>query len=281
MHELAFRASVHAAAARNRTKLLAPYYAGRQPNGTDQLRAAAAAWTQRVAFTRGRQRAAAYSSDWRYACAAAAVSVAGACAVLPLYARWWALGRAPSLNPLETGVAMGASLLLLPPPPPPPPPGTTAAPPRLPRHRPHQQQQQQHRWRWPWLRREREREQVQQRQGQGQERRVPVRAVNSNDGPRRIVARLGARRVQYGAVRWERDLAASGRVDEDGWDADGGVGRSPAAIVGGGEDVPTYQRHGGEGADGEGKWCLRMVDVDRVRQRRGVVRKPRAGEILT
>jgi hypothetical protein len=46
------------------------------------------------------------------ATAAVSVGVAGVIAALPLYFGWWELGREPSLNPLETGVAMEAPLLL-------------------------------------------------------------------------------------------------------------------------------------------------------------------------
>jgi hypothetical protein len=53
-----------------------------------------------------------HRTNWAVAAAAAAVGVAGVLAELPPYFGWWELGRAPSLNPLETGVAMGAPLLL-------------------------------------------------------------------------------------------------------------------------------------------------------------------------
>jgi hypothetical protein len=101
------------------------------------------------------------------ATAAVVVGVAGMLAVLPLYVSWWELGCAPSLNPLETGVAMEAPLLL-----------RRAAPPEESgaadddsggggRHQRQQQQQ---------------------------------RRVNSNGGHVHIEARVGALHVLYCAV---------------------------------------------------------------------------------
>jgi hypothetical protein len=129
MRELAFRMSLHAAspaAAFNRTHILTlnyrlintsaegiDYLDDLESNATSlaRLRAAAASWTQRVPI-HGRKTLLVYRTNWAVAAAAAAVGVLGVLAVLPLYFGWWELGRAPSLNPLETGVAMGAQLLL-------------------------------------------------------------------------------------------------------------------------------------------------------------------------
>jgi hypothetical protein len=72
-----------------------------------RLRAAAASWTQRIPI-HGHQTLIVYRTNWAVAAVAAAVGVAGVLAVLPLDFGWW---RVPSLNPLETVVAMGAPLL--------------------------------------------------------------------------------------------------------------------------------------------------------------------------
>ncbi len=111
----------------NRTRILVPNYRWvnwsatshqmvRSPatNATAlaQLRAAAASRMQCVLIY-GHKTQIVPRTNRAEAAAAATVSVAGVLVVLPLYFGWWELGRAPSLNPLETGVAMGAPLLLL------------------------------------------------------------------------------------------------------------------------------------------------------------------------
>jgi hypothetical protein len=132
MRELAFRMGLHAAspaATLNRTYIASGNYIdvvqytsahassiSRHERWRDNatvaamLRADVDSWTQRAEF-HGHQRLLVYRTAAPMAAAAALVGLAGVLAVLPLYSGWWALGRAPSLNPLETGVAMGAPLL--------------------------------------------------------------------------------------------------------------------------------------------------------------------------
>ncbi len=120
--------SLHAAnpaTALNRTQILEPNYSwvnyvdgektleGAMKNATGEalLRAASESWTQRVPY-HGHESRIVYRTNRAVAAAAVVVGVAGVLAVLPLYVGWWELGRAPSLNPLEMGIAMGAPLLL-------------------------------------------------------------------------------------------------------------------------------------------------------------------------
>ncbi len=52
-----------------------------------------------------------YRTDWRTAAAAIAISFLGVAATLPLYWRWWRLGRSVTLSPVEIAKAFGAPLL--------------------------------------------------------------------------------------------------------------------------------------------------------------------------
>jgi hypothetical protein len=67
-------------------------------------------WTQRVRY-RGTEERVVYRTHRGFLAAGAAASLVGVLAVLPLYYGWWRLGRAVSLNPLETAKAFGAPLL--------------------------------------------------------------------------------------------------------------------------------------------------------------------------
>jgi hypothetical protein len=195
------------------------------------------------------------------AAAAVAVGLAGVLAVLPLYVGWWELGRTPSLNPLETGVAMGAPLLLQQ---------------RAPNqscdsgsdncggHSGGQRQQQQ--------------QQQQQR------------SVNSNGGHAHIETRVGALRVRYCAIPAvdEDEVVDGGSKDEDGLaKADTLRGVDDDAVI-----VPQTQQQqesnqqltytdGDVELVGSGKGMrLRLVDEQQMLRRRVKMVKPRKGEMF-
>jgi hypothetical protein len=269
MRQLAFYMSVHAANAQglNRTALFKPYFT---PvgfhNGTGKpsaeahaqaeaaQRAAAAKWTQRVRFN-GSQQQTVHEADPAFVATAAAIGVAGVLAVLLLlYAGWWELERAPSLNLLETGLAMGAPLLLR------QPPTTTTS--------------------TTTTTRTMMTAAVADNGGGGGV------TVNSNADHVHIVARLGARRVRYGAVPVHE--GGHGETEYMGDDDTGEPlhstmdGAAYAALRDEQQQPlpPGYADGmvgGGHTSGAGGRMRLRLVDVDETLQRGVAVLTPKKG----
>ncbi len=102
LREYAFRASLDVPRHVNRT-----LSKGTADNTTLHWQAG---WSQLVPMNTTSERTV-YGTDWAFAAVAAAASVMGAAAVLPLYYGCWTLGRRVSLNPLEIAKAFGAPLL--------------------------------------------------------------------------------------------------------------------------------------------------------------------------
>jgi hypothetical protein len=178
------------------------------------------------------------------------VGVAGVLAVLLLlYTGWWELGRAPSLNPLETGLAMGAPLLLLQSPTTTTTTAATAGP-----------------------------------DGGGSCSTCGggMAAVNSNAGHAHIVARLGARRVRYGAV----PVQEGGRGETEYIDDDD-LGEplhsetddtAYAALREQEQPLPLGDAGGGQISGAGGRMRLRLVDVDEARKHGVTVLTPMKGD---
>ncbi len=251
--------------ARNRTAMLAPYYHGafkqtlppaaRDATAIDDaLRAAAAAWTQRVAF-HGEQSEPVYQTDWKVACVAAAIALACSLAVAPLYMGWWELGRKPSLNPLETGVAMGAPLLLASS-------SLSSSSAAL-------------------ITTTRKKKACVGGNGAGDGGREGC--VNSNGELKHIVAEVGARYVRYGAVPNSNILDDSNNDDDDVCHAmeqeeSAGLASQPR------RRPQHHQNSGALGDDAQekegGMMRLRLVDVEQARRHGVTVAVPRKGEVF-
>jgi hypothetical protein len=256
--------------------MLAPYYFGafRQtpPTATnatarvDALHAAADAWTQRVKFD-GEQSVPAYQTDWKVACVAAAIALACSLAVTPLYMGWWELGRKPSLNPLETGVAMGAPLLLA------ASSSSSSSSAALMTTR---------------------RKRKACVGGNGASDGGRGGCVNSNGELKHILAQVGARYVRYGAVPDSKILhdidndIADADDDDDSDNADefhAMEQEEGARLASQPRRRRQYNQNSGAVEDNArekegGRMRLRLVDVEQARQRGVTVAVPRTGEVF-